>query len=233
MTPPRRFAPAADLNRAVPFPDPGTDMPRNPGPGHPGRSDGLHWPQEEPARHRPDWRERFALGADLALIGILVTVAALPVLTAPAAVASGSAAVRHRYHQGTLPPVRPLLRLFRRTLLPGLPVLVLTAAILIDLIAVGRGWVPGGQPLFVLTAAAAGFVAGLGTLVLVAVGRDPELPWRDAGHWAIERPAAAGGTALAGALAFFLALTVPATLPLVVGFHLFAVHVITDRLATD
>ncbi|WP_309238336.1 hypothetical protein [Actinoplanes aureus] len=193
------------------------------------------WPAEDAPAARPDWRERLALGTDLALIGFLVTVAALPVLTAPAALAAGSAAVRHRYTTGGLPPVRPLLRLYRRTILPGLPVLLVAMALLVDLVAISRGWVPGGPVLFTATAAVAAFLGGFATLAVVAIGRDPSRPLRDAAGWAWQsataRPWTALAPALAGVLAFFLALTVPATIPLVVGFHLFAAHVISDRLA--
>ncbi|MEU4424908.1 hypothetical protein AB0F81_30175 [Actinoplanes sp. NPDC024001] len=195
----------------------------------------MAWPQDDAPPARPDWRERFALGTDLALIGVLVTVAALPVLTAPAALAAGSAAVRHRYTEGNLPPVRPLLRLYRRGILPGIPVLLVAVALLVDLVAISRGWVPGGTVLFTGTAAVAAFLGGFATLTLVAIGRDPGLSPRDAARWAwrssTARPWTALAPALAGALAFFLALTMPATIPLVIGFQLFAAHVISDRLA--
>ncbi|WP_433790454.1 hypothetical protein [Actinoplanes sp. CA-252034] len=69
----------------------------------------------------------------------------------------------------------------------------------------------------------------------MAVGRDPGTPWKAALSWAWSRtsarPWAAIAPALAGVLAFFLALSVPATIPLVIGFHLFAAHMISDRLA--
>ncbi|MBO3741571.1 hypothetical protein [Actinoplanes flavus] len=195
---------------------------------------GPNWPHEDEPESRPDWRERFALGADLALIGIGVTVSALPVLTLPAALAAGSAAVRHRYATGSLPSLRPLLRQFRRTLLPGVPVVLVAALLLIDLIALSRGWVPGGTPMLVITAAVVIWLAGVATLTLVAGGRDPSQSWRTAIVWAwgqaVHRPWSALAPALAGVLAVFLALSVPATIPLVVGFHLFAVHVLSDRL---
>ncbi|MEV0901194.1 hypothetical protein [Actinoplanes sp. NPDC049802] len=196
---------------------------------------GPNWPHEDEPPIRPDWRERFALGADLALIGIGVTVAALPLLTLPAALAAGSTAVRHRYHTGSLPEFRPLLRQFRRTLLPGVPVVLVAALLLLDLIALSRGWVPGGAPMLALTGAVVTWLAGVATLTLVAGGRDPSQPWRTAAGWAwglaVSRPWSAVAPALAGVLAFFLGLSVPATIPLVIGFHLFAAHVISDRLA--
>jgi uncharacterized membrane protein YesL len=195
----------------------------------------MDWPREDEPAPRPDWRERFALGADLALIGIVVTVAALPVLTLPAALASGSTAVRHRYTAGRMPAFRPLLRQFARSLLPGLPFVLVAALLLMDLVALSRGWVPGGTPVLVVTGTAAAWLAGLATLALVAAGRSPETPWRALLGWAwnqaTTRPWTAFAPALAGVLAFFLALSVPATIPLVIGFHLFAAHVISDRLA--
>ncbi|MDI6101086.1 hypothetical protein QLQ12_20955 [Actinoplanes sp. NEAU-A12] len=196
---------------------------------------GMNWPAEETPDQRPDWREKFALGTDLALIGVVVTAASLPVLTLPAALAAGSTAVRHRYQLGKLPAFRPLLRQFRRGLLPGIPFVVVALLLLVDLIAVSRGWVPGGTPVLTGTAVVACWLAGLATLMLVAVGRDPGAPGRSALRWAWEqatsRPWSALAPALAGVLAFFLALSVPATIPLVIGFHLFAAHVISDRLA--
>ncbi|MEV6300253.1 hypothetical protein AB0M02_12690 [Actinoplanes sp. NPDC051861] len=193
------------------------------------------WPNQDAPAARPDWRERLALATDLALIGVLVTVAALPVLTAPAAVTAGSAAVRHRYTDGGLPPARPLLRLYRRAILPGLPVLLVAAVLLADLVALSRGWVPGGPVLFFGTAAVAGWLGGFATLAVVAIGRDTSLSFRSAARWAWEqattRPWTALAPAAAGVIAFFLALSVPATIPLVLGFQIFAAHVITDRLA--
>ncbi|BBH71378.1 hypothetical protein ACTI_80630 [Actinoplanes sp. OR16] len=180
---------------------------------------------------RPDWRERFALGADVALIGILTTVVALPVLTAPAALAAGSSAIRHRYTSGSLPPLRPLLHQFRHGLLRGLPVILLAAALLLDLTAIGRGWVPGGPLLLILTAAAIAWLAGVAGLTLVIVGRNPQSPWRAAARIAGNQPKAVAAISATGVLAFFLALTIPVTIPLLVGIQLFAAHILADRLS--
>ncbi|MEU4557895.1 hypothetical protein AB0F72_05880 [Actinoplanes sp. NPDC023936] len=190
----------------------------------------MNWPVEHHVVPRPDWRERLALGTDLALIGVVTTVFALPVLTAPAALAAGSSAIRHRYTEGGLPRTAPLLRQFRHGLLRGVPVVLATAALLLDLIAVGRGWVPGGPPLLTATALAVAWLGGLAGLTLVALGRDPALPWRHAARSAWNRPRATAAIAATGALAFFLALTIPATIPLLVGFQLFAAHILSDRL---
>ncbi|KUL30013.1 hypothetical protein [Actinoplanes awajinensis] len=190
-----------------------------------------NWPVDDVPAARPDWRERLALGADLALIGIAVTALALPVVTAPAALATGSAAVRTRYADGRLPRWRPLLRQYRRGVLPGLPALLAAAVLLIDLVAVRGGWVPGGPVLLGITAVVTAWLAGVAALTLVALGRDPELPWRTAAGWAWDHPKAATVLALIGVIALFLVLAVPVTLPLMVGFHLFAVHLLSDRLA--
>jgi hypothetical protein len=172
-----------------------------------------------------------ALATDLALIGIGVTVLALPLITAPAALAAGSTAVRGRYLDGRIPDWRLLLRVYRRGILPGLPVLLAVAALVLDLAAVRGGWVPGGPLLLTITAMAAIWLAGVAALTLVALGRTPDQSWRAAARWAWDHPKCVAALSLTGVIALFLALAVPVTVPLVIGFHLFAVHMISDRLA--
>ena len=183
---------------------------------------------------RPDWRERFALATDLALIGIVVTIAALPVLTAPAALAAGSVAVRRRYRDERFPPLRELLRHFRQTLASGvlalLAVLAGTAVLGLDLVAVRQGWVPGGPALLAATVGAAVWLSGLLTLTLVELGREPGTAWRAAWRRATRRPWCALAVALTGLVVAFLTYVLPPALPILLGFHLFAAHVITDRL---
>ncbi|WP_433825462.1 hypothetical protein ACQP2E_25510 [Actinoplanes sp. CA-015351] len=186
--------------------------------------------EEEQAPARPDWRDRFTLGTDIALIGIITTVFALPVLPAPAALAAGSAAVHHRYRQNTLPPIRPLLRQFRESLLRGLPVLLMALFLLLDLTAVSRGWVPGGPLLLAATAVATAWLGGMAGLSLAFLGRDPNQSWRTAASRSWTHPRATGAIAVTAAIALFLALSVPATIPLIIGFQLFAAHMISDRL---
>ncbi|BCJ40540.1 hypothetical protein GCM10010168_81260 [Actinoplanes ianthinogenes] len=186
---------------------------------------------EEPPPVRADWRDRLTLATDLALIGIAVTVLALPLVTAPAALVTGSAAVHGRYRGGRLPSWRPMLRQYLRGILPGLPALLAASALLIDLTAVRNGWVPGGRPLLAITVVAAVYLSGVAALTLVALGRSPDLPWRAAARWSWDRPKCATTLAATGLIALLLTLTVPVTLPLVIGFHLFALHMIADRLA--
>jgi len=189
-----------------------------------------NWPSEQAPPARADWRDRLTLATDLALIGIAVTILALPVITAPAALATGSAAVRARYADGRLPPWRSLAGVYRRGILPGLPVLLAVAALILDLAAIRGGWVPGGPPLLALTALATIGLSGWAALALATLGRAPGLTWRDAARQAWGHPACVAALALVNVIAFVLALAVPVTVPLVIGFHLFAIHMLTDRL---
>ncbi|BCY12622.1 hypothetical protein [Actinoplanes sp. L3-i22] len=189
------------------------------------------WPAEEAPPPRADWRDRMALATDLALIGIGATILALPLITAPAALVTASAAVRGRYLDGRLPSGRLLLRVYRRGVLPGLPVLLAAAALLLDLAAVRGGWVPGGPPLLALTTLATIWFAGVAALTVAALGRDPERSWRDAARWSWNHPKCVAALSATNLIAFFLALAVPITVPLVIGFHLFATHMLADRLA--
>jgi hypothetical protein len=190
----------------------------------------LNWPTEESPPARVDWRERLALATDLALIGIGVTVLALPLVTAPAALSAGSAAVHGRLREGRLPAGRPLLRQYRRGILPGLLVLVAAAALLLDVVAVRGGGVPGGPVLLAVTLLAAVWLTGVAAVALVALGRTPDLPWLAAAKWAWDQPKPTAALALTSVIALVLTLAVPVTLPLMVGFHLFAAHLITTRL---
>src|SRR5690242_16281246 len=98
---------------------------------------------------RRDFRETVTVAADLALVGLAVTVAGLPVLTLGAAVHAGSVAVRDIIDGSAVRPA-VLWRVFRRSLLPGalatVLVLVFAWLLLFNLGAVASGRVPGGLP---------------------------------------------------------------------------------------
>jgi hypothetical protein len=195
----------------------------------------MNWPEEAPPVARRDWRDTLASAADLALIGIAVTVAAAPVLTLATALRVGSAAVRHRYTTGSLPPVRDTLRTFHKGLWKGMVVSALAviagAVLALDVAALAGGRVPGGRPLLIVTVAAVLWLIGVATATIVHLGRTPEAGWRAAAGWAIRlAPHRSLPAGLAVVLAGFLAMAVPATLPLLPGFGLFAAHVLTDRL---
>jgi hypothetical protein len=186
---------------------------------------------------RTDWRDLVSTAADLALIGIAVTLAIAPLVTAGAAVRTGSLAVARVVQGERVPPAGELWRAFRRSLLPGLAaaVVVLAAAglLVVDLVALSRGRVPGGPVAIALTACVMAGLAAVAALTVVRLGHDATVGWLAALRWAAgtlrRRPGIAAGTVAVLALAGSLAVLVPATAPLVVGFALFALHVVTHR----
>ncbi|AVT41269.1 hypothetical protein [Plantactinospora sp. BB1] len=202
---------------------------------------GPAWPEEPlPAAPRPDWRETLRTASDLALLGIVVTLASLPVVTAGAAVATGSAALHSSIETGSWPGVRPVLRDFRRAVLPGiLPSLLAgIAAVLlaVNLLALTRGVVPGGPVLVAVTAALAAAAGGFAGLTVVRLGQRGGQGWRDALREASrtvrDRPVTLLGTAGTVALATLLCvLILPPLTPILVGYTLFGLHATTRRLS--
>ncbi|MDG4828163.1 hypothetical protein O7627_02440 [Solwaraspora sp. WMMD1047] len=196
-------------------------------------------PRSPVAPVRLDWRDLVRNAADLALLGIVATLAAVPVVTAPAAVATASAAVRFWIEHGHWPGVRPALRGFARALLPGLGALLVVAVVAgllgLNLLALLNGVVPGGTPAAVLTGALAALGAGLGGLIVVQIGGQSSRGWRaaarTAGRRAAERPlallAVTGVLALAAVLC---TLILPLLTPIFLGYLLFALHAVTRRL---
>ncbi|MFF0233040.1 hypothetical protein [Micromonospora sp. NPDC005254] len=187
---------------------------------------------------RRDWRDVARDAADLALLGILLTLAAAPVLTAAAAVAAASAAVHDWTRTGSWPSTRATARRFGRAVLPGVPVslLALTVAGLLaaDLAALAAGRVPGGPPALAVTALVAAGLAGYAGLVVVEVGGDGGGRWRVAARSAaracLDAPtrwaALTGVTALAGLLAVLVS---PAAVPILAGYTVAALHAVASR----
>jgi hypothetical protein len=187
---------------------------------------------------RRDWRDTVTVAADVALVGIVMTAASVPILTAGAAVRTGSVAVR-TILAGEGVRLGPLWRLFVRSLLPGLLATAVAAAVagllLFNVGAVASGRVPGGSPALAGTVAAAAILLAIGTLAVVRLGRDVSSGgWRTALHWAARtawrQPGAAAAVAGVSAVAAVLALLVPLTAPLAAGFALYGAHVVTARL---
>lgn len=183
-----------------------------------------------------DWRETVRIATDLALVGFLVVLAALPLVTAGAAVATGSAAIHHHLEHDRWPTARASWTVFRRAFAPGLLAgLVVAAAallVVVDVLAARAGAVPGGAPLLGLTVVLAALGAGYGALVIVAVGADPAHRWRAALATLPGHGRAALGTAGVVTLTALLAVLVhPALVPVLTGYALFAVHVVARRLA--
>ena len=176
------------------------------------------------------WRDSVRSAADLALLGFLVTGAALPLVTAGAAVATGSAAIRHHLDHDGWPPARTSLRTFRRALLPGLAasaaVLLLAALVAVDVRALRAGAVPGGPVVTVAVLVAAGLGGGFaGLLAVAAPGRKPL-----AAALRLARPALLAAATGVVALTVVLAVLVhPVLIPPLIGYGLFALHVLTRR----
>ncbi|WP_051798979.1 hypothetical protein [Catenuloplanes japonicus] len=122
-----------------------------------------------------DWRDTLRDATDLALAGILMTLAALPVVTAGAAIGAASTAIAQWTDQERFPGVRVSARTFARGILPGLPPLLITiaaAALLrLNIHALGTGLVPGGRPLIWATALLGLVLAGFAGMVVVEFGR--------------------------------------------------------------
>ncbi|MFG1673621.1 hypothetical protein [Micromonospora sp. NPDC049282] len=189
-------------------------------------------------RPRRDWRDTVAEAADLALLGLAVAVAALPVLTLAPAVATASAALHDRSVTGSWPPARASLTRFGRALPAGAVVsavaLAIAALLAADLLALATGRVPGGGPALAVTAVVVAALLGYAGLVAVAVGGTGGRGWRVAarhtartcarhpGAWA----AAAGTCGLAALLA---ALVTPVAVPILGGYALAAVHALDAR----
>jgi hypothetical protein len=201
---------------------------------------------------RQGWLDVLRDASDLALLGILVTVGALAVVTAPAAVATASVGLHHWRRYGHWPGAREILRRYLAELLPGVPVglLVLASAALLTLNAgaFASGAVPGGTALVALTALLAAGLAGYAALVVVEAGRDAgtgaddepvdRTGWRAAvrraNRAARDAPLAvaalAGVTTLAAGLAWAV---IPVATPILAGYLLFAQHAVAHRMLPD
>jgi hypothetical protein len=178
------------------------------------------------SRVRRDWRDTGRVAADLALLGLLVSAAALPVVTAGAAIAAGSAAVHHYLEYDRWPGPRFCWREFRRRLLPGLAAILACAAaavlVVVDLKALKTGWVPGGPAMMAVTAVATVAVVGFLGVVVVAAGAG----WESR----VVRPVTVASMAGVLALAVVLAALVhPVLVPVLAGYTIFALHVVARR----
>ncbi|MET7669542.1 hypothetical protein [Micromonospora luteifusca] len=187
---------------------------------------------------RRDWRDVARDAADLALLGILLTLAAAPLLTAAAAAGTASAAVHDWTRTGSWPSARATLRRFGRSVLPGVPVSLLALAVAgllaADLAALATGRVPGGPPALLVTALIAAGLIGYAGLVVVEVGGNGGGRWRAAARSAaracLDAPARwaalTGVTALAGLLAV---LVTPVAVPILAGYTVAALHAVAGR----
>ncbi|MFI5840391.1 hypothetical protein ACIA8K_11860 [Catenuloplanes sp. NPDC051500] len=199
------------------------------------------WPADTVPRPpaQRDWRDTLRAATDLALAGILMTVAALPLVTAGTAVGTASAATAKYTDQERFPGVRECARIFGRGLLPGIPPLLIAVAAFVllrlNIHALGVGLVPGGRPLIWATVLLGLALAGFAGLVITEFGRAGD-GWRtatrDAARLTVARPALLAAST--GIMAFTIGLgyLIQAILvPILAGYTLLALHVVRRRLA--
>ncbi|WCN78889.1 hypothetical protein [Micromonospora sp. LH3U1] len=141
---------------------------------------------------------------------------------------------------GSWPSARATVRRFGRSVLPGVPVslLTLTVAGLLaaDLAALATGRVPGGSPALLVTVLVAAGLTGYAGLVVVEVGGNGGGRWRAAARSAaracLDAPARwaalTGVTVLAGLLAV---LVTPVAVPILAGYTVAALHAVVGRPA--
>jgi hypothetical protein len=171
-------------------------------------------------------------------MGIVTTIAAVPLVTAGAALASASVAVREWSLNERLPSFTDGLHRMRRGLLPGLAASLVgtavTVLLLLNASALARGAVPGGAPILVGTVVVGVLWAGFAGLTLVEVGARDGRGWLEAARCAWRTslarpwvPAVLGSVAAVGG---FLGLVLPFLAPVMVGYVLFALHATARRL---
>lgn len=189
-------------------------------------------------RSRRDWRDVLTDATDLALLGIVLTLAAAPLLTVAASVATASAAVHDRLDRGSWPSARETVARFGRALLPGLGVSAVALAgcalLALDVAALANGRVPGGGPVLFATVLAAAAVAGYAALVVVHVGRGGGRGWRAAARAAADmcraNPAAwAAASGVTGVAVLLGMLVTPVVVPILVGYAVAALHAVARR----
>lgn len=137
--------------------------------------------EDRPQARFPGATAVFGLFGEVLLIGLLVTIASLPVVTLPAALAAG---IRHmrRFIAAEHAPIAGFWRDAARAALPGsvvgLIALVLTGILLLDIDLARSGFLPGGVVVEVV--GWAGLAAVALALLLAAAHWSPETGWRAA-----------------------------------------------------
>ena len=185
------------------------------------------------------WRETLTVAADLAVVGFAVTLLALPVVTLGAAVRAGSVAARAIAVDGGGFDLRGLWRVFVRSLLPGFVATVAVCAvagfIVVDFGAVGGGRVPGGYPVLAALGVTAAITVAVCGLTVARLGHDRDGSWLGALRWAARaagrQPVAVAAVAGVLTVAAAIGVMVPFTAPILVGYALYALHVLAGRFA--
>lgn len=204
---------------------------------------GMPTQDREPVQPEPeigagrDWRDTLRNGADLALAGIVIFVLAAPLITAGAALATASAAMAEFCRVERFPPAGDSARRFGKAILPGLGASLIAFVLIwlfaVDLRLLREGTVPGGPVLIAATTIVAVLVLGVAGLTLVGVGRAGGTGWRSAARAAVDVAVRRPGVALAEGgvltLAVLLAVLIPVCAPILLGYAIFALHVVARR----
>jgi hypothetical protein len=183
---------------------------------------------------KADWRDSLSLAADLALLGIVTTIACLPVVTAGAALATASSTVDHVCRTGRFPSTVDIVRTAWRALLPGVGATAFAAVaaglLWLDLRGTASGRVPGGYPVLVATALVGLGAIGVAAATVVLVGRTGGRGWaravRAAVHLLSARPALLLTILAVLAVVGLLDMALPVLVPVLTGMALFALHVV-------
>lgn len=171
-----------------------------------------------------------SLAAEVLLVGVLVCLAALPVVTSLAAAGAGAVVLRELVREGRTPTVRRFAAVLgvalRDPVVVVIPVVVLAVGVL-DVLAL-LGGLPGGRVVGPVIGSA---LAGVVVVVLRAAAR-----WRPGDRWAglvaaMPRPDPVGNLAVLAALvvAVVVGVQAPAFVVVLPGLLVFAAVAVEDR----
>ncbi|MCX5415961.1 hypothetical protein [Streptomyces sp. NBC_00059] len=176
---------------------------------------------------------RLELPAEVLFVGVLVSIASLPLVTSLAAAGAGATLLREMTETERTPTVRRFGALLAESLRQPVVLLAPTAAVAVagmDLLALAAG-VPGGRPIGVLTA--------LALICVVLVGIRSAAQWRPGTVWRAALTGAAesvprdwmGSLMLVGAVVVLgiVVFEVPAFAPILPGLLVLAAVAVEGR----
>ncbi|MYW70388.1 hypothetical protein GTY65_41035 [Streptomyces sp. SID8379] len=173
------------------------------------------------------------LPSEVLLIGLLVTIASLPVVTSLAAAGAGATLLREMTETERTPTVRRFVALLGTSLRQPIVLLTPLAVVAVagtDLLALAAG-VPGGRPIGLLT--------GLALIFVVIIGVRSSAKWRPGATWRATLARAAesvpgdwrGSLMLVGAVVVLgvVVFEVPAFAPILPGLLVLAAVAVEGR----
>jgi hypothetical protein len=186
---------------------------------------------------RPDWRETFALAADLALAGIIVAVGCLTIVGAGGVLVTASVAVNQAVVHRSFPSAASLWQTLRSSLGRGFVAVAVAgtavALIWLDAAALRSGRVPGGTPALIGLGLVAAALVAVAAVALVRLGQTGGREFRPALRYALHvlgtRPLLGPAVLATLVVPVVLAWLMPILVILLGGVALFAVHVVVQR----